>query len=76
MDPEERRAAATRLENNLHLTREIYKTDFRRGTYNPDMLPHVNEHVEAMMARLPALNARLERHIARDEVPQCPPSPP
>ena len=47
------------------VTREIYRTDFRTGTYNRDMLPHVAKDVDRLMATIPALDPALEAKIAR-----------
>ena len=49
VDPAERARNGARYEHALAGTREIYRTDFRGGTFNRDLLPHVAAHVDALM---------------------------
>ena len=49
VDPAERARNGARDEHALAGTREIYRTDFRGGTFNRDLLPHVAAHVDALM---------------------------
>lgn len=49
IDPKEKRANMDRYEDSIKVTREIYRTDFRQGTFNRDLLPHVAAHVDALM---------------------------
>jgi len=49
IDPKEKQANMDRYEDSIKVTREIYRTDFRQGTFNRDLLPHVAAHVDALM---------------------------
>ena len=49
IDPKEKQANMERYEDSIKVIREIYRTDFRQGTFNRDLLPHVAAHVDALM---------------------------
>ena len=68
VDPAEKVAWRKRRDQSLKLTREIYRTDFKSGTFSKNSLPHIGETIKALMASVPTLDARLQHHIDEDTV--------
>jgi hypothetical protein len=68
VDPVEKVKNVERKERELEVIKEIYRTDFRRGTFNQDLLPHVKATVDGLRDFVPTLDPRMAKHIEQDEV--------